>query len=191
MNNITLSDEHLIHQYILGDEKCLSVLFNRYQRKIITYLYFKVNDRQIAEDIFMESFFKIVRTIDAKKYIESGKFYHLLINISRNTCIDYFRKQKNKPSILDIDAVAFVKNIKDEFNSTKIEEQEFVLAQIKLLIQELPDDEKEIVILRHYADLTFKEISELTDININTALSKMRNALIRLKKLAKERGIKL
>ena len=186
-----LSDEVLIHQYTLGNKKSLGTLFYRHQKKVVTYLYFKVNDRQIAEDIFIESFFKIIKTIDNKRYKENGKFYNLLISVAKNSSIDYFRKIKNQPRMVDINTFSPIKNLKDGYEDKAfIEQQEKVLVQIKEIIQELPADEREIVVLKHYADLTFREISELTGINLNTALSKMRIALQRIRKMAEQRQIK-
>lgn len=187
-----LSDEVLIHQYTLGNKKSLGILFYRHQKKVVTYLYFKVNDRQIAEDIFIESFFKIIKTIDNKRYKENGKFYNLLISVAKNSSIDYFRKIKNQPRMVDINTFSPIKNLKDGYEDKAfIEQQEKVLVQIKEIIQELPADEREIVVLKHYADLTFREISDLTGINLNTALSKMRIALQRIRKMAEQREIKL
>lgn len=190
MKEDLLSDEALILQYTLGNKKSLSILFYRHQRKITTYLYFKVNDRQIAEDIFIESFFKIVKSIDNKKYKETGKFYNLLISIAKNSCIDYFRKSKNQPRIIDIDTLSSIRNIKENHTENElIQSNEITLNAIKEIILELPADEREIVVLKHFADLTFREISELTGINLNTALSKMRIALQRIRKMALEKNI--
>ena len=187
-----LSDEVLIHQYTLGNKKSLGTLFYRHQKKVVTYLYFKVNDRQIAEDIFIESFFRIIKSIDNKKYMENGKFYNLLIRVAKNSSIDYFRKIKSQPRIVDIDGLVSIKNLRDNYEEQEyIEQNERVLEKIKAIILELPDDEREIVVLKHYADLTFREISDLTGINLNTALSKMRIALQRIRKMAEQREIKL
>ena len=94
-----LSDEVLIHQYTLGNNKSIGTLFYRHQKKVVTYLYFKVNDQQLAEDIFIESFFRIIKSIDNKKYMENGKFYNLLIRVAKNSSIDYFRKIKANPEL--------------------------------------------------------------------------------------------
>ncbi|HMU98425.1 MAG TPA: sigma-70 family RNA polymerase sigma factor [Chitinophagales bacterium] len=186
-----LSDEVLIHQYTLGNNKSIGTLFYRHQKKVVTYLYFKVNDQQLAEDIFIESFFRIIKSIDNKKYMENGKFYNLLIRVAKNSSIDYFRKIKSQPRIVDIDGLVSIKNLRDNYEEQEyIEQNERVLEKIKAIILELPDDEREIVVLKHYADLTFREISELTGINLNTALSKMRIALQRIRKMAEQRQIK-
>ena len=186
-----LSDEVLIHQYTLGNKKSIGTLFYRHQKKVVTYLYFKVNDQQLAEDIFIESFFRIIKSIDNKKYMENGKFYNLLIRVAKNSSIDYFRKIKSQPRIVDIDGLVSIKNLRDNYEEQEyIEQNERVLEKIKAIILELPDDEREIVVLKHYADLTFREISELTGINLNTALSKMRIALQRIRKMAEQRQIK-
>lgn len=186
-----ISDEVLIHQYTLGNKKSIGTLFYRHQKKVVTYLYFKVNDRQLAEDIFIESFFRIIKSIDNKKYMENGKFYNLLIRVAKNSSIDYFRKIKNQPRIVDIDGLVSIKNLRDNYEEQEfIEQNEKILEKIKAIILELPDDEREIVVLKHFADLTFREISELTGVNLNTALSKMRIALQRIRKMAEQRQIK-
>jgi RNA polymerase sigma-70 factor (ECF subfamily) len=190
MKELLLTDEELILQYTLGNEKCLSTLFYRHQRKVITYLYFKVNDRQVAEDIFIESFFKIVTSINNRQYTESGKFYNLLISIAKNTCIDYFRKIKSQPRIINIDDTPSIRNIQNDDETAEFSRRkEIALERIKGLLWELSPVEREIVILKHFAGLTFKEISIITDTNMNTALSRMRAALQRLKLIAKVRGV--
>lgn len=123
--------------------------------------------------------------------MENGKFYNLLIRVAKNSSIDYFRKIKSQPRIVDIDGLVSIKNLRDNYEEQEyIEQNERVLEKIKAIILELPDDEREIVVLKHYADLTFREISELTGINLNTALSKMRIALQRIRKMAEQRQIK-
>jgi RNA polymerase sigma factor (sigma-70 family) len=192
MKEVSISDENLIQLYTLGNVHALSVLYNRHKRKVTSYLYFKLKDKELAEDIFQESFLKVVQQIDKQKYINQGKFYNFLIRISRNACIDYLRAKKNKPNILNIDDIN-QNNIVEIIEKDEHQEQKrrYLIDEIVALVDELPSDEREIIILKHYANLTFKEIAELTDININTALGKMRTALKRLKILAERNGLKI
>jgi RNA polymerase sigma factor (sigma-70 family) len=192
MKEVSISDENLIQLYILGNVHALGVLYNRHKRKVTAYLYFKLKDKELAEDIFQESFLKVVHQIDKQKYINQGKFYNFLIRISRNASIDYLRTKKNKPNILNIDDIN-QNNIVEIIEKDEHQEQKrrYLIDEIVALVDELPSDEREIIILKHYANLTFKEIAELTDININTALGKMRTALKRLKILAERNGLKI
>ncbi|QQR96879.1 MAG: RNA polymerase sigma factor [Sphingobacteriales bacterium] len=189
MKEVSFSDEQLIQLYVLGNKNAISILYNRYSKKVILYIYFKIRDRQQAEDIFHESFIKMVKYIDEGKYINNGKMYNLLIRISRNTCIDYIRSKNIKPIIVDIEVAKGLKYEINDINISEINRNEIFVERVIRLLDLLPKDEREIVILKHYAGLTFKEIADTLDMNINTALSRMRSALKRLKYHAEQRGL--
>lgn len=190
MRELSLSDEQLVQLYTLGNPKAMNVLYNRHQKKVLLYLYFKLKDKSLAEDIFQDSFIKLLKYIDDNKYIDNGKFYNLLIKIARNAAIDYIRAKSVRPITLEYQLykhdkeVVFIENIE----KTELKKQLYI-DEIVSLVDLLNTDEREIIILKHYADMTFKEIALMMDMNLNTALSKMRVALKKLKYLAEQRGL--
>lgn len=192
MKDVFMSDEELVQLYELGNNQAINTLYNRHYKKMLLYLYFKLKDKHIAEDIAQDSFVKVIKYIENGKYRNDGKFHHLLIRITRNTAIDYLRAQNNKPSVVAYEnSKIFENNATSEHVDSNIEkDKQLFIDEIISLIDLLKKDEREIVILKHYADLTFKEIATLLDININTALSKMRVALKKLRHYADERGLK-
>lgn len=187
---IVQTDNELLQQYIDGDESALARLLQKHQRKIFSFIMMRVRDRMLAEDIFQDTFYKVIDSLKAGKYNEEGKFLPWVMMIANNLCMDYFRRNKRMPSIINSDG-------KDIFNVLQFAEEskedivirEQTVKQIKELIELLPDDQKEVLILRHYADLSFKEIAEMTGTNINTALGRMRYALLNLRKLINEKAI--
>ncbi len=192
MRPITASDQELIHQYLAGKESALERLILRYKDKVYTSIYMMVRDQYLAEDIFQDTFIKVIDTLKAGKYNEEGKFLPWVMRISYNLCIDHFRKVKRMPKITDADG-------NDIFNvlkfSDKSPEEELMQTQysakIKTLVEMLPEEQKEVVLLRHYFNFSFKEIAEMTDVSINTALGRMRYALINLRKIIAEKQISL
>lgn len=184
MRKQIISDQELIQKYIDGNEACLKMLIKRHQTKLFSYILFTVKDRCLAEDIFQDTFLKVINTIKNQKYKEEGKFYQWIIRISRNLIIDYFRKTSKMPLVTDSegnDIFATINIVQEN------KEEEIIRGQtestVRRLIQELPREQKEVLILRHYANISFKEIADLTDVSINTALGRMRYALLNLKKL--------
>lgn len=188
MNN--KSDQELIHAYIQGDEMGLKVLIDRYKTKIYTSIYIRVKDEFLAEDIFQETFIKVINTLKAGRYNDEGKFLPWVIRIANNMVIDHFRREKRAPVVVDADGYDIFEslNFADEGLEGKlVREQQDV--DLKRLIQLLPDDQKEVLIMRHFCDMSFKEIADVTDVSINTALGRMRYALSNLRKMIEENKI--
>jgi len=178
------TDQHLINLYLKGNEKSLSILITRYKSKIYTSIYLLVKDEYLAEDIFQDTFIKVINTLRAGKYNEEGKFLPWVLCIGHNLVIDHFRKEKRSPTIVNSEGfdIFDVLGIHDENMEEKmIKEQTY--TDLKSLIHLLPDEQKEVLIMRHYGELSFKEIAELTDVSINTALGRMRYALNNLRKM--------
>jgi len=192
MNTYLISDEKLIKQYLIGDESSIEKLILRHKKKIFVYIFLIVKDKQLADDIFQDTFIKVINTLKTGSYNEEGKFVPWVMRIAHNLTIDYFRKSKRIPTIENRDEY-------DIFNTIKIYdepvEDKMITKQIhndvKELVQLLPEEQKKVLIMRHYADMSFKEIAEQTDVSINTALGRMRYALINLRKLISEKNISL
>lgn len=187
------SDYELIKQFINGDQNSLEQLINRHQNRIFTYIFMYVKNEQLAEDILQDTFLKVIKSLKIGKYKDEGRFVSWVMRIAHNLVIDHFRKEKHLPTYSNDDYEL------DIFNSPKFSdknvEDEIVFDQItndvRRLIEELPDDQKEVVIMRHYMGLSFKEIAEQTNVSINTALGRMRYALINLRKIIEEKQLSL
>jgi RNA polymerase sigma factor (sigma-70 family) len=168
--------------------RCFSVLLTRHKNKIFTTIYLIVKDRDIAEDLFQDVMLKIVKMIRGEKYNDEGKYLPWATRIARNLAIDFFRKNKNTPLVRESEATNNAASTRSfpnvEDNIIKSETERYVHG----LIQQLPDKQREVLIMRNYADLSFKEIADLTQVSINTALGRMRYALINLKRLAESKG---
>ncbi len=187
------SDQDLVHQYIQGHESSLEELIRRHKTKIYTSIYLLVKDSYLAEDIFQDTFIKVINTLKAGKYNEEGKFLPWVIRIAHNLVIDHFRKEKRTPVVTTVEGFDIFEVLKfyDESTEDKmIREQTH--RDLRELIHLLPAEQKEVLIMRHYGELSFKEISEITDVSINTALGRMRYALNNLRKmmLSKELSLK-
>ncbi|MCB0502274.1 MAG: sigma-70 family RNA polymerase sigma factor [Bacteroidetes bacterium] len=185
-------DQQLVKSYLNGCEASLEVLINRHKDRVYTAVYMFVRDKYLAEDIFQDTFIKVVESLRSGNYKEEGKFLPWVMRISHNLCIDYFRKVKRKPSIVDnegFDIFEVLKFSGDNAEQTMIKDQ--AKAKVKDLINQLPDEQKEVVVLRHYAEMSFKEIADMTGVSINTALGRMRYALINLRKMVTEKSISL
>jgi len=192
MRKQIISDEELIKKYLNGDESSLRMLINRHKSKIYTSIYLMVKDKALAEDIFQETFFKIINTFKKGKYQEEGKFLQWAMRIARNLVIDYFRKTNKMPTVTDhegFDIFSLIQIADENREDEIIKEQSY--EKIRHLIQHLPKEQKEVLILRHYAELSFKDIASLTDVSINTALGRMRYALTNLRKLIDKHQISL
>ena len=184
------TDAHLVSEYISGHEKSLEILIHRHKAKIYNFIFSKVLDRDIAEDIFQETFFKVIKTLKNGVYNEEGKFISWVMRISHNLIIDFFRKSNRLPKFEasdDYDVFQFLTDQTPNVESNLINEQ--VVNDLQNLIVELPDDQKEVLKMRLYRDMSFKEIAEITGVSINTALGRMRYAIINLRKLIEENQI--
>lgn len=187
------SDQDLIHLYVAGDEAGLVELLRRYQAKIYTSIYLLVKDEYLAEDIFQDAFIKVINTLRAGKYNEEGKFLPWVTRIAHNLVIDHFRREKRAPMINngdDFDIFEVLGNYDESTEDKLVREQTH--KDLKALIHMLPDEQKEVLIMRHFGDMSFKEIADVTDVSINTALGRMRYALNNLRKmmLSKELSLK-
>jgi len=190
MYPIVQSDNELLQRYVNGDENALALLLKKHQRKIFSFIMMRVKDRALAEDIFQDTFFKVIDSLKSGKYNEEGKFLPWVMMISNNLCMDHFRRNKRMPVIVDSDGkdILNVLRFAEESREDKVMREQTV-KQIKDMVELLPADQKEVLILRHYADLSFKEIAEMTGTNINTALGRMRYALLNLRKMIGEKAI--
>ena len=187
-----LSDQELIARYTGGDETAFETLLQRYKGKIYTSIYLFVKDRALAEDIFQEVFIKIIDTLRKGKYNHEGKFVQWAMRISYNMCVDYHRRNKRRSHINPTEEfdIFDVLRVGDDAADTLIMRSE-THNRIRRLVDSLPEEQREVVILRHYADMSFKEIASLTRVSINTALGRMRYALINIRKMMTEREIAL
>ena len=179
-----ISDQQLVKQYVEGNVACLEMLIERHKERLFTTIYLIVKDTYIAEDLFQETFIKIIRNLKRKKYNEEGKFLPWAMRIARNMAIDYFRKKKRMPTVTGSEGEDVFRTLKI---STENREQEIIRTekedQVRYFIDKLPEEQREVLILRHYGELSFKEIAAMTDVSINTALGRMRYALNNLRKM--------
>lgn len=192
MQVTTLNDKQLIANYLDGDERAFEELLSRHKSKIYTSIYLFVKDQSLAEDIFQEVFIKIIDTLRKGKYNHEGKFVQWAMRISYNMCVDYFRRSKRRPKVSPTEAFDIfdvLQSSDDNAEQTIIKSQTH--AKIRNLVDQLPPEQREVVILRHYADMSFKEISQLTRVSINTALGRMRYALINIRKMIEEKEVSL
>ena len=188
----SLSDQQLIHLYLNGDAESLSCLVERYKDKIFTSIYLLVKDKYLAEDIFQDSFIKVIDTLNSGRYNDEGKFLPWVMRIAHNSCIDHFRKVKRSPSIKTSDDHDIFEVL--NFSEAGVDEkmiQSQSHERVRKMLGMLPEDQREVIVMRHFADLSFKEIARLTDCSINTALGRMRYGLINLRKLMVEKQIAL
>ena len=189
---VLLSDYELIESFQQGNTRAFDTLIDRYQEKIYNTILFMVKDSYLAEDLIQEIFIKIIDNIKQKKYAEEGKFLPLALRISHNFCIDHFRKVKRTPTIKTSDDQDIFEVIKfsDHAADYKMTRSQ-THKNIQDLVDLLPEEQREIIVLRHYANLSFKEIAQMTNCSINTALGRMRYGLINLRKMMNERGMSL
>ena len=185
-----LQDSQLISQYISGDEKSLERLINRHKQRIYSFIYSKVLNREVTEDIFQDTFIKVINTLKKGSYNEEGKFLPWVIRIAHNLVIDYFRKNTRMPIFEERNDFNIFSILGDsDLNAEKRMIKNQVLVDLKELVSQLPKDQQEVLIMRIYKDMSFKEIAEQTNVSINTALGRMRYALIGLRKLIKKHNI--
>ncbi|MDX9880901.1 MAG: sigma-70 family RNA polymerase sigma factor [Prolixibacteraceae bacterium] len=187
----TLSDNSLVKQFVDGDQSAIEELINRHKNRVYTYVVLIVKNQHLAEDIFQDTFVKVIRSLKTGRYIEDGKFISWVLRIAHNLIIDHFRREKLLNTTSNDDCGV------DLFNSMKfsddtIEDQlvyDQITSDVRLLIDELPDDQRQVIIMRHYLGLSFKEIADRTGVSINTSLGRMRYALINLRKLIEKKNL--
>lgn len=188
-----MKDNELVRLYLGGDQSAIEILISRHHQRVFTYTVLLVKNQELAEDIFQETFIKVIKSLKRGKYQEQGTFVSWVVRIAHNLIIDHFRKAKNMRMFSSDDSEMDIFN-SQRFADSTIEE-DMVLDQIhsdvRNLIDELPDEQRQVVLLRHYGGLSFKEIADQTHVSINTALGRMRYALINIRKLIKERDISL
>jgi RNA polymerase sigma-70 factor (ECF subfamily) len=187
-----ISDALLVSAYIEGSERALKQLIDKHQQRIFNFIFSKIHNREISEDIFQETFFKVINTLKTGRYNEEGKFLPWVMRIAHNLIIDHFRKNKRIPLFENTDEFDIFQFIGDGSSNA---EEALIDAQIQTdlqrLILELPEDQREVLMMRIYRDMSFKEIAENTGVSINTALGRMRYAVINLKKLIESHQITL
>ncbi len=188
-----MTDEELVVCYSKGDNQSFDILLNRYQNRLFSYIYFIVRNREIAEDIFQEAFVKAIMTIKQGRYTENGKFPAWITRIAHNLVIDYFRQERNENMVSNDDSeIDLLNNLKLSEGTVEdmlIDSQ--IKDDVRTLIRLLPENQREVVQMRFYQDLSFKEIAEVTGVSINTALGRMRYAILNLRRMADERNIVL
>ena len=192
MRNELITDATLVTNYINGSECALEILIKRHKQRIYSFIYSKVYDRDIAEDIFQDTFIKVIRTLKLGKYNEEGKFLPWVMRIAHNLIIDYFRKNNRMPKFSntgDFNIFSVLSDSSLDAEKSIIKSQ--VEKDVRRVIEELPEDQKEVLVMRMYNDMSFKEISEKTGVSINTALGRMRYALINMRKIIDKHNIVL
>ncbi len=189
----SLNDNELVQKFIEGDQKSLEILIHRHKSRIFSYILLIVKNQELAEDVFQETFIKVIRSLKRKKYVENGKFVSWVLRIAHNLIIDHFRKVKLQGTVSNDSTDADIFN-SQKFSEETIEDQmviDQILNDVKGLVKELPEDQQQVIYMRHYMGLSFKEIAEQTGVSINTALGRMRYALINMRKLIEKKNLNL
>lgn len=186
-----LNDKELVQRYQNGDVASFQLLVDRYQDKVFSYILMLVKDKQLADDLFQDTFLKIIRTLKAGAYQEEGKFIQFAMRIAHNLIIDYYRKAKRLPMVDptkdDYDLMDNVRMSDPSVEEKMVTEQ--IYSDLRNMIEFLPDEQREVLQMRMYSDMSFKEIADATNVSINTALGRMRYAIINLRKMAKEKKL--
>ena len=187
------TDQELVSQFIIGEQSGIEELIHRHKTKVFTYICMYIREKSLAEDIFQETFLKVINSLKAGKYKDNGKFLSWVMRIAHNLIIDHFRREKQARLLSNDDYETDILNIKslaeDNIEDLLIKDQ--IVNDVRELLEELPDDQKEVVMLRHYGGLSFKEIAQQTNVSINTALGRMRYALINMRRLIEKKNISL
>lgn len=192
MENVN-SDYELLTRFVKGDQSCFEKLIQRHKNKVFAYISLYIRDQSLVEDIFQDTFLKVIQSVKSGRYSDNGKFLSWVMRIAHNLIIDHFRRLKQMNTISNDDYESDIFNSK-QFAGENIEDvivKKQIHQDVRKMISNLPDDQKEVVILRHYAGLSFKEIADITQVSINTALGRMRYALINLRKLMEDNQINL
>jgi RNA polymerase sigma-70 factor (ECF subfamily) len=185
-----LSDAELIHAFMHDNSKALEILINRYKDKIYTAIYMLVKDKYIAEDIFQDAFLKMIKTMREGRYAEQGKFLPWALRVSHNLCMDHFRRVRQNVPVTMPDGTDISDWLTSDETTDRLEQRQ-VHNDVRGLIEQLPDEQREVIIMRIYGDLSFKEIADITGVSINTSLGRMRYALINLRRLVTEKQMVL
>jgi RNA polymerase sigma-70 factor (ECF subfamily) len=189
-----LTDERLVSLYIDGNDDAFDILLKRYETKLFTYIVYAVRNQELAEDLFQDAFVRIITTLRQRKYVENGKFSSWVMRIVHNLIIDHYRHSQNA-NVISNDSVETDMfnnlNLADEDNAERQMIDVQTMKDVKKLIHLLPENQREVVLMRYYKELSFKEIAEAMGVSINTALGRMRYALINLRRLADEHGVNL
>lgn len=193
MRSAQITDQELVKRFTRGDNLAIEILIKRHKNRVFTYIVLIVKNQHLAEDIFQDTFIKVIKSLKEGKYKDNGKFVSWVIRIAHNLTIDHFRKEKQINTFSNEDYET------DIFNSRKLSDgtiedmliDQQIVKEVRLLIEELPEDQKQVILLRHYGGLSFKEIAEQTEVSINTALGRMRYALINLRKLIEQKNLTL
>lgn len=188
----SLTDKKLVKMYISGNENALQTLISRHKDKIYSSIYFTVKDSYLAEDIFQDTFVKVIDTLRAGRYREEDKFLPWVMRIAYNLCIDHFRRGKRMPTVTTGDGFDIFDILK--FSDVSAEErmiQDQTAEKVRTLVGNLPEEQRQVLILRHYSDMSFKEIADMTGVSINTALGRMRYALINMRRMMVEKNISI
>lgn len=191
LNLKKLSDNELLNSYLSGNENAITTLVNRHRRRVFDYIHMMVKDRDVADDIFQETLIRVLRFVNDGRYTENGKFLSWVLRIAHNQVIDHFRQKKQQNHISEGEAGYDLLNNK-KFSDVTVEEKMVssqIESDVRRLVEFLPPEQKEVVVMRYYMGLSFKEIAEQTDVSINTALGRMRYALINLRKLIDEKQL--
>ena len=191
-----MDDNRLVKLYIKGNEGALSVLITRHKQRVYSHIYLLVRNRDLTEDFFQDTFFKVIESLKSGKYYEDGKFLAWVLRIAHNLVIDHFRKAKKMPLMPNVinedgEEVDIFSILKIEDDSRAPEERQHIKKIMRSLIEELPYEQKEVLIMRTYYDMSFKEIAEMTNSSINTSLGRMRYALINIKKMMEDRRVEI
>ena len=194
MNTLKMrTDEELVALYAKGDNTAFDVLLSRYKSSIYSYIFFIVHNKDLAEDIFQETFVKVIMTIKQERYVENGKFKAWITRIAHNLIIDNYRQERSENTIsndeVEVDLFNNIKLCEGTIEDNMVRHQ--VLLDVKKLVQHLPDNQREVLEMRYYQDLSFKEIADITGVSINTALGRMRYAILNMRRLAEEKQIEL
>lgn len=191
MNLTKMNDQELLRVYSEGNEDAVTILIERHRKRIYDYIRMMVKDADLADDLFQETFIKVLKSLREERYVDNGKFVAWVMRIAHNQIIDHFRRQKQQNNVSNEDVGYDLLNNK-KFSEKTIEEHmvsDQISSDIRRLVDFLPEEQREVVMLRHYNDLSFKEIAEQTGVSINTALGRMRYALINLRKLIDEKNM--
>jgi RNA polymerase sigma-70 factor (ECF subfamily) len=187
------SDNELVDQFISGNQQAMEVLIRRHRRRVFGYILLLIKNHTTAEDVFQDTFVKVINSLKEGKYTDNGKFVSWVMRISHNLIIDHFRREKQLNTFSNDDGVVDIFN-SPRFSDKNVEEHlvyEQILSEVRILVDTLPEEQKEVVLLRHYAGLSFKEIAEQTNVSINTALGRMRYALINMRKIMEQKNLSL
>jgi RNA polymerase sigma-70 factor (ECF subfamily) len=188
-----MADEALVELYAQGNNSAFDVLLNRYEKNIHSYIYYIVRNQELTEDIFQDTFLKVIMTIKQGRYTDNGKFKAWITRIAHNLIIDNFRQERNENTLsndeVEVDLLNDMKLCESNIEDAMIQEQ--VYLDVKRLVKHLPESQREVLEMRYYQDMSFKEIADLTGVSINTALGRMRYAILNMRRMAEEHNIEL